>query len=167
MLIFGHYSTFYITSLDEINMQTHNNNAPQSFPLKAEIQLVTSFQDADPMGVIYHGNYFRFFEQARHALMEKIDYSYLAMKDSGYMWPIIDTRVKYIRPIPFDHKIKVTAALSEWENRLRVDYVIYDLKTEQRMTKAHTMQVAVNIETKEMCFASPQVFINKLKTYFA
>ncbi len=30
-------------------------------PLESEVTLVTSFQDADPMGVIYHGNYFRFF----------------------------------------------------------------------------------------------------------
>ena len=31
--------------------------------LTAELTLTTAFQDADPMGVIYHGNYFRFFEE--------------------------------------------------------------------------------------------------------
>jgi len=44
------------------------------FPLESEVTLVTSFQDADPMGVIYHGNYFRFFEEARRIMMDKIEY---------------------------------------------------------------------------------------------
>jgi Fe-S oxidoreductase len=44
--------------------------------LTAEITLTTSFQDADPMGVIYHGNYFRFFEEARRVLMLKVDYEH-------------------------------------------------------------------------------------------
>lgn len=132
------------------------------FPLESEVTLVTSFQDADPMGVIYHGNYFRFFEEARRIMMDKIDYGYLAMQASGYMWPIIDTRVKYVKAIPFNHEIRVTAKLTEWENRLRVDYVIYDAKSGQRMCKAHTTQVAVSIEQQEMCFASPNVFIEKV-----
>ncbi|MGF1759091.1 acyl-CoA thioesterase [Photobacterium sagamiensis] len=135
--------------------------------LSAEVTMVTSFQDADPMGVVYHGNYFRFFEEARRILMEKIDYSYREMMDSGYMWPIIDTRVKYVKPIPYNHQIRVSATLTEWENRLRVDYVVYDAQTGQRMTKAHTMQVAVGIDSGEMCFVSPTVFTDKIEAWHA
>ncbi|MGF1762196.1 acyl-CoA thioesterase [Aliivibrio kagoshimensis] len=135
--------------------------------LTAEITLVTSFNDADPMGVIYHGNYFRYFEQARHELMSKIDYSYHQMVESGYSWPIIDTRVKYVKAVPFCHEIRVTATLTEWENRLRVDYVVYDAKSGVRMTKAHTLQVAVSIDDAEMCFASPKIFIDKVESYHA
>ena len=134
--------------------------------LSAEIRLLTSFQDADPMGVIYHGNYFRFFEEARRVLMEKINYNYREMADSGYIWPVIDCQVKYIKAIPFNHDIRITAELTEWEHRLRVDYVIYDAQTGGRMTKANTRQVAVGIDDQEMCFASPAVFITKLEPYF-
>lgn len=135
------------------------------FPLETEVTLVTSFQDADPMGVIYHGNYFRFFEEARRVLMDKIDYGYLAMNASGYMWPIIDTRVKYVKAIPFNHSIRVHAKLTEWENRLRIDYVIYDEESGKRMCKAHTTQVAVSIKEQEMCFASPKVFTDKIERW--
>ncbi|WP_394143454.1 acyl-CoA thioesterase [Vibrio atypicus] len=135
------------------------------YPLEAEVTMVTSFQDADPMGVIYHGNFFRFFEEARRVMMDKIGYGYLAMNESGYMWPIIDTRVKYVKAIPFNHTIRVCAKLTEWENRLRVDYVIYDAETGQRMCKAHTTQVAVSIEKQEMCFVSPKVFMDKVSQW--
>ena len=134
--------------------------------LSAEVTLTTSFQDADPMGVIYHGNYFRFFEEARRLLMEKIGYNYREMESSGYVWPVIDSYVKYVKGIPFNHLIRITAVLSEWENRLRVDYVIYDASTGVRMTKGYTRQVAVEIKNQEMCFASPQLFLDKLEPYF-
>ena len=135
------------------------------YPLETEVTMVTSFQDPDPMGVIYHGNFFRYFEEARRVLMEKIEYSYRDMQASGYMWPIIDTRVKYVKAIPFNHEIRITATLTEWENRLRVDYMIYDAKTDQRMCKAHTTQVAVSIEKQEMCFVSPAAFLDKVEQW--
>ncbi len=140
-------------------------NQEIQYALESEVTLITSFQDADPMGVIYHGNFFRFFEEARRVLMDKIDYGYLKMNESGYMWPIIDTRVKYVKAIPFNHQIRVHAKLTEWENRLRVDYIIYDAQTNQRMCKAHTTQVAVSIKEQEMCFASPKVFIDKVNQW--
>ncbi|MCF1427576.1 MAG: acyl-CoA thioesterase, partial [Shewanella sp.] len=133
--------------------------------LSAEVTITTSFLDADPMGIIYHGNYFRYFEEARRVMMEKIHYSYLDMVESGYLWPIIDTRVRYIRSVLFNHNIRVTATLTEWENRIRVDYVIYDADSGERMTKAHTMQVAVRMEDKEMLLASPRVFLDKLEAF--
>jgi len=132
-------------------------------PIESQVSITTSFQDADPMGVIYHGNYFRFFEEARRVLMEQLQYNYIEMKDSGYMWPVIDTRVKYVKAIPFNHEIKVSARLTEWENRLRVDYQIHDALTEVRMCKAHTTQVAVEMATEEMCFVSPKVFTDKVE----
>jgi acyl-CoA thioester hydrolase len=147
---------------DHTDMPGNNNASDTTYALESEVIIKPLFQDADPMGVVYHGNYFRFFEQARHALMAKISYSYLEMNASGYMWPIIDTRVKYVKSIPFDHEIRVVAKLTEWENRLRVDYIIFDNNTGERMTKAHTTQVAVEMETKEMCFVSPKIFTDRV-----
>jgi len=50
----------------------------------------------------------------------------------------------------------------EWENRLRIDYVIRDLLTGQKLTTGHTIQVAVDMSTREMCFVCPQVLWDKL-----
>ncbi len=138
-------------------MSQHN------YELEAEVVLKPSFQDADPSGIVYHGNYFRFFEEARRVLMEKIRYNYREMHKSGYLWPVIDTRVKYIRVIPFHHEIRVVAKLTEWENRLRVDYVIYDHSDGKRMTKGYTVQVAVEKDTDEECTELPKVFTEKVK----
>jgi acyl-CoA thioester hydrolase len=140
--------------------------AEKKINLTAEITLITAFQDADPMGMIYHGNYFRFFENARLVLMNKIDYNYRAMVDSGYFWPVIDSYVKYIKPIPYDHKIRVKASLTAWENYVRVEYIIFDQETGEKMTKGYTRHVAVKMSSQQMCLASPRVFLDKLEDYF-
>ena len=133
--------------------------------LSAEVTLTVPFHDADPMGVCWHGNYFRYFELARTALLDKIDYNPREMADSGYAWPIIDTRVKYVKTLEFDRRIRVTARLTEYEHRLRIDYLILDAKTGERLTRAHTLQVAVELASGEMCFASPRVLLDKLEAF--
>ena len=60
-------------------------------------------------------------------------------------------------------KIRVDAYLKEYETRLRIDYVITDCATGKKLTKATTIQVAVDIEKKEMQFVSPPVLHEKLQ----
>ncbi|ERH63084.1 hypothetical protein N172_04925 [Pantoea dispersa EGD-AAK13] len=128
---------------------------------RAEIERVVSFHDCDPMGVVWHGNYFRYFEVAREALLRSINYSYAEMSASGYVWPVVDTRVKYRLPLRCEEAIRVEASISEYENRLRIDYVIRNAAG-QVTTKAHTLQVAVSASTQEMCFVSPDILLQRL-----
>ncbi|HCY61264.1 MAG TPA: 4-hydroxybenzoyl-CoA thioesterase [Oxalobacteraceae bacterium] len=128
----------------------------------AEIELQVQFFDLDPMNVVWHGNYVKYLEQARCALLESIGYNYPDMKASGYMWPIIDMHLRYIGPASFGQTIRARAAIVEWENRLKIDYLITDAHTGKRLTRATTTQVAVSIDTGEMCFVSPPVLFEKL-----
>jgi len=130
--------------------------------LSAEVEIEIPFQDGDPMGVTWHGNYFRYFEAARCALLDKIGYGYVAMVNSGYSWPIVDTRVKFARPTVFQQRILVVATLQEYENRLKIGYVITDIETGERVSKGYTTQVAVENESTELCFVSPPVLIEKI-----
>ncbi len=128
---------------------------------QAEVDVTVSFHDCDPMGVVWHGNYFRFFEVAREALLRKINYSYGAMTASGFVWPVVDTHVKYRQPLRCEEAVRVSASISEYENRLRIDYVIRNAAG-QVTTKAHTIQVAVNAASQEMSFVSPDILFERL-----
>ena len=130
--------------------------------LEAEIQLKIPFQDVDVMGIVWHGNYLRYFEEARAELLDKVDYGYFQMKESGYAWPIVDTRVKFIKPLHLQQIVQVKARLVEYECQLKIDYEIFDVETGERTTKGYTKQVAVDMENDEMCFVSPKVFLQKL-----
>jgi acyl-CoA thioester hydrolase len=126
------------------------------------VEITIPFHDIDSIGVVWHGHYAKYFEIARCAMLDSIGYGYQAMRESGYMWPVIDLHTRYIKPIFFDQKIKVTATLREWEYRLLIDYLIVDAVSAQRLTKGTSSQVAVDVKTHEMCLASPRILLETL-----
>lgn len=129
---------------------------------EAEVEIIIPFHDVDMMSISWHGHYVKYFELARCALFDKIDYNYVQMRDSGYAWPVIDLRIRYPGPTAFNQKVIVKAAISEWENRLKIDYELRDSQTAKRLTKGYTVQVAVDISSQEMCFESPPILYEKL-----
>jgi len=129
----------------------------------AETIIKAQFYDLDPMNVVWHGNYARFLEQARCELLDSIGYNYVEMKDSGFAWPIVDMRIKYVRPVLFGQEIVVTATIIETQNRLKIDYRIRDRASGEVLTKATTVQVAVNMATGEMQLESPAALTDKIK----
>ncbi len=129
---------------------------------KAEIEIVIPFHDVDMMAIAWHGHYVKYFELARCVLFDKINYNYVQMKASGYAWPVIDLRIRYPGPTVFNQKVTVKATICEWENRLKIEYEIRDSQTAKRLTRGYTVQVAVDMESKEMCLESPPILFEKL-----
>jgi acyl-CoA thioester hydrolase len=129
---------------------------------EAEVEVEVPFYDLDPMKIVWHGNYARYFEVARCAVLDKVSYSYEQMEASGYAWPVIDLHVRYVKPLRFNQKVKVRARIVEWEYRLKIEYLITDAATGERLTKGETVQVAVNVKNGEMCLMSPDVLFERL-----
>lgn len=127
-----------------------------------EMLIEVPFYDLDPMKIVWHGNYLKYFEKVRCQLLEQIDYDYIKMGESGFMWPVIDVRVKYINSATFGQILRCSASIVEYENRLKISYVICCDKTGQRLTKGFTTQVAVDLNTKKLQLVSPPVLFEKL-----
>jgi acyl-CoA thioester hydrolase len=136
------------------------NKAPSRWFAESETQV--QFFDLDPMEIVWHGHYVKYLEIVRGVLLDTIDYNYAQMKASGYLWPVIDLHLRYIAPAAFTQRLKLRAEIVEWENRLKIAYLISDAVSRRRLSRATTTQVAVQIATGEMCFVSPPVLFEKL-----
>ncbi|PTU31400.1 acyl-CoA thioesterase [Stenotrophobium rhamnosiphilum] len=130
--------------------------------LQHEVEIEIPFHDCDPAGIVWHGNYARYFEVARCALLETLNYNYDHMAESGYAWPLIDFQARFVRPLRFKQKVRVRARIVEWEYRLKIDYLMTDSVSGERLTKGFTTQVAVDIANGEMNLASPEILLKKL-----
>jgi len=130
--------------------------------LSHEIELQPAFHDIDPMEVVWHGHYLKYIELARCALLQRYDYDYPQMRDSGYAWPIVDIRLKYVRPAVYGRTLKIRAEIVEWENRLKIDYLVSEAGSGTKLTKATSIQVAVKMEGWEMQYVCPPVLWRKL-----
>lgn len=132
--------------------------------LSATVEKTIQFYHLDPMSVVWHGNYVRFFEDARCVLLDKLNYNYPQMQESGYVWPVVDMRLKYVRPVRFAQRINIQATLQEYENRLKISYLIACAETGEKLTKGYTIQVAVEEKTGEMLYRSPDSFIELVES---
>lgn len=128
----------------------------------AEVTVQVPFHDVDPVGVAWHGHYAKYFEIARCALLDSFDYGYDRMRESGYAWPVIDLHLRYLKPARFGQQLRVRATLLEWEHRLKIEYLVRDAGSGERMTKGASVQVAVAMTTGEMCLISPDVIFDRL-----
>jgi acyl-CoA thioester hydrolase len=130
--------------------------------VSAEVDIQVPFHDLDPLEVVWHGHHVKYFEVARCALFDRIGYNFPQMKESGYVWPVIELFVRYAHPLRFGQIIRVRADLVEYEYRLKVAYLVSDGRTGQRLVRGHTVQVAVDAATGELCLRSPEVLLRML-----
>ena len=131
--------------------------------LSASFEMQVPFFDVDSYRIVWHGNYPKYFEIARCKLLDMIEYPYSVMEESGYFFPVIDLKTKYIKPLIFEQNVKVTAELKAWENKLIIDYLIQDIDSNEIVTKAQTTQVAVLMPEKITQFQSPQLLIDNVQ----
>lgn len=135
--------------------------------LTATTDIQVEFFDLDPMNVVWHGNYVKYMESARCALLSKLNYDYKAMEKDGYVWPVVQLGIKYIHPLRFMQKVRVEVSLVEYEICLKLQYRFIDMETGKVITKAESTQMAVQIKTGESCLGSPKEFVEKVRKYLA
>lgn len=129
----------------------------------ASVELKIPFHDVDMMRITWHGHYAKYFEVARCALLDKIEYNINEMQASGFGWPVIDLHIRYIKPLLYSDTIIVTSTIQEYENRLKIKYEIWNGDRTIKHAKGHTIQVAVSMPHLEMHYVSPDILYEKIQ----
>lgn len=113
------------------------------------------------MGVVWHGNYARYFEEGRRVLFAGIDFDYPVMNASGFIWPVVEMKAKFIRPLRYSMDVVIEARLVEYENRIRVDYELRDFAGTV-LCRGQTLQIAVDAATGETQFETPDILRRRI-----
>lgn len=135
-------------------------NKPQS-----DYKMKIEFYDLDPMNVVWHGNYVKFLEAARCDFLEKVGCTYSDFKNAGFAYPVAKMEMKYIKPCVFGQEIIVKVILEELEPALKFKYIISDFKTGEKLFVAKTMQLCIDINTKDTLYEAPSLLKEKINEY--
>ncbi|MCI5601484.1 MAG: acyl-CoA thioesterase [Hallerella porci] len=135
--------------------------------VKAITKIQVQFYDLDPMNIAWHGNYVKYMETARCDLLSKIRYTYFEMEKAGYVWPVVQLHIKYIRPLHFMQKFRIETTLEEYDVCMKISYKFIDEETGKVITKAESTQMAVNVKTHESMIGSPKDFVERVDKYLA
>lgn len=129
---------------------------------EAETFITVQFYDLDPMNVVWHGNYIKYLETARCDLLAKIGYDYNDMREDGIAYPVATMDLKFIKSCTFNQKLRVVSSVEEIEPSLIIKYMINDAETGEKLFKAKTMQICVDVHTKESVYSAPERLKEKL-----
>lgn len=131
-----------------------------------EKEFKVEFYDVDSMNVVYHGNYVKFMEVGRCALLDEIGYNYNEMREENFSFPVVDIKVRYLKSLHFNEDAKICSSITEYENCLKVKYEIFNAKGEL-CTKAESTQMCVNEYTGESMLTCPENFVRKVNEAIA
>jgi acyl-CoA thioester hydrolase len=128
-----------------------------------EIRMHVPFHDLDPMQIVWHGNYLKYFDTARQGLFRSLGVDlYAFFEETGYLFPVIRNTVKYIQPLRYHDEFVCTAALVEVSHKLVVDFEIRLVEPRTICTKGRGEQAAVKYPDQELCFEIPETFRERL-----
>jgi acyl-CoA thioester hydrolase len=98
------------------------------------------------MQVVWHGNYFKYFDAARDRMLCDVGIDlYRSLERWGVVFPVTRTQTKHIRPLRVRDEVDCTAILVECECRLVVDFEVRNATTGELCAKARTEQAAVRL----------------------
>jgi acyl-CoA thioester hydrolase len=119
--------------------------------LTAEKEFEIRFSEVDSMGIVWHGSYSLYFEDAREAFGAKYNLEYLYMADQGFYAPLVELHFEYKRPLKYQDKAKIVISYRNTEAaKIIFDYKIISLADNETVATGHTIQVFLDKNFKLM-----------------
>ena len=114
-------------------------------PLRLEVKRRVRFEEVDALGIVWHGRYASFFEDARAALGEAYKVGYMDFLKQGVLAPIKKMHVDYHHPLKFQEEFTIEALL-HWSDAARINYefILRDNR-EAVVTTGYTVQVMLDL----------------------
>ncbi|HEY0262202.1 MAG TPA: thioesterase family protein [Chitinophagales bacterium] len=124
------------------------------------------YADTDQMGVVYYGNYARYFEIGRTEALRALGIVYSELEKSGIIMPVTRMNIKYLRPVLYDEMISIITIVKEFPNRIIVFH--HELQNEkgEKLCEGEVHLAFVDSKTKKVK-QTPALIQEKLKTFFS
>jgi len=103
------------------------------------------FSELDPMGVVWHGNYLKFFEDGREAFGAEYDLGYYDVFEHGYMTPVVKLAIDYKEMVRYGDEIIVeTEYVPILAAKIIFNYTVYKANNGRVVAKGSSAQVFID-----------------------
>jgi acyl-CoA thioester hydrolase len=129
-------------------------------------QVRVRYAEADPMNVVYYGNYAQYFEVGRVESLRNLGISYKGIEDMGIMLPVVELNIKYLRPAKYDDLLTIKSQIKELptEHKIVFDQEIYN--EEGKLLTIGKVKLYFMDSKLGKRASMPAIMLEKLSTYF-
>ncbi len=129
------------------------------FTLTDTCEIKVKFNESDPLGIVWHGHYIRYFEDGREAFGEKYGFRYKDIYDKGFVAPIVNIQCDYKKSLQYgDVAIVETTFVNSPAAKLIFKYRIYLAATNQLVAEGSSVQVFLTRENMQLQLTMPDFF---------
>ena len=127
--------------------------------LMTETLIRVRFSEVDSMGVVWHGQYIRYFEDGREDFGNKFGISYLDFYEKGILVPIVKIDLNYKKPLIYgDTALVETRFVDCVAAKTIFNYTIYNDGNHEVVATGSTTQVFMNLN-RELLLNFPPFFL--------
>ena len=128
--------------------------------LELETPIRIRFGEVDSMRIVWHGNYLKYFEDAREILGETLGLSYLEIYNSGFVTPIVKSGIEHKSPLAYGTQaIARIKLINDPAAKIIHHYTIFDSVTGKIAAVGETVQVFLDIEN-ELQLVMPKFYVD-------
>ena len=130
-------------------------------------QVRVRYAEADPMNVVYYGNYAQYFEVGRVESLRNLGISYKGIEDMGIMLPVVELNIKYLRPAKYDDLLTIQTQIKEIpvDHRIVFDQEIYN--EEGKLLTIGKVKLYFMDSKLGKRASMPSSMLEKLSSYFS
>lgn len=131
-----------------------------------ETQIRVRYAETDQMGVVYHSNFFPYFEVARAESIRQLGFTYADMEKMGVIMPVIDVHCRYIRPARYDDLLTIKTTLKELplHHKIEFHHEVFNEKDELLATGKIVLYFMEANGMKRTTMPAP--LLEKIQPYF-
>ncbi len=117
------------------------------------------FNEADPLGIVWHGHYIRYFEDGREAFGQVHGLSYLDVYKHGFVIPIVSVHCNFKRSLKYGDKVIIeTKFIPSEAAKMKFNYRLLNAATGEVVATGSSVQVFLDKETSTLQLANPPFF---------
>jgi len=137
-----------------------NENSVSVKILESSLEIAIRFSETDAMGVVWHGNYLKFFEDAREKFGIDHGMQYLDVFNKGYYTPIVKSDINHKASVYYGQRVKVVVTLeSHPASKILFRYVVINLDSDEIAATGSTTQVFLSVADRELELVKPDFYI--------
>ena len=127
--------------------------------LVCETEIRVRFNEADPLGIVWHGHYIRYFEDGREDFGNRFGVGYLDFFNHGLIVPVVNVDCSFKKSLRYGDTVMVETRFIPCEAaKIQFSYRLFNKKTQELVATGNSVQVFLDREESNLQLMNPPFF---------
>ncbi len=127
--------------------------------LTSQLEFRVRFNEVDPLGIVWHGHYVRFFEDGREDFGANHGMAYMDIYKQGFVAPIVNINCNYKKSLEYgDVAVVETTFVNHQAAKIIFNYKIFLKSTNEIVAEGSSVQVFLDNEKRQLQLVMPDFF---------